>query len=165
MSEPVAPVLPMPVTEIERLLPHRYPFLLLDRIIEFEPRKRIVALKNVTANEPQFQGHFPGYPIMPGVLILEAMAQAGALMILYEGGGAGDRLIFFTGVDGCKFRRPVVPGDQVRLEIEVLAFRATAGKMQGRALVDGKLAAEAVLSCAVVERNAERSPAAERKQP
>lgn len=163
MPEPVPPVLPMPVTEIERLLPHRYPFLLLDRIVEFEPRKRIVALKNVTANEPQFQGHFPGYPIMPGVLLLEAMAQAGALMILYEFGGAADRLIFFTGVDACKFRRPVVPGDQVRLEIEVLAFRPTAGKMQGRALVEGKLAAEATLSCAVVDRNASRP--AERPQP
>lgn len=151
----------MPVTEIERLLPHRYPFLLLDRIVEFEPRKRIVALKNVTANEPQFQGHFPGYPIMPGVLVLEAMAQAGALMIMHEGGGAQDRLIFFTGVDGCRFRRPVVPGDQLRIEVEVLAFRATAGKMQGRALVEGKLAAEATLSCAVVERN--QNP--ERKQP
>ncbi|HXE31857.1 MAG TPA: 3-hydroxyacyl-ACP dehydratase FabZ [Terriglobales bacterium] len=144
--------LPMGVVEIERLLPHRYPFLLLDRIVEFEPRKRIVALKNVTANEPFFQGHFPGYPIMPGVLVLEALAQAGALMILHEDEVPGRRLIFFTGVDGCKFRSPVVPGDQVRLEVEVLAFRSTAGRMQGRALVGDKVAAEATLSCAVVER-------------
>lgn len=151
-TTPAPPALPMGIVEIERLLPHRFPFLLLDRIVEFTPRQRIVALKNVTANEPFFQGHFPGYPIMPGVLLLEALAQAGALMILYEFQGNGNKLIFFTGVDDCKFRKPVVPGDQVRLEVDVLAFRSTAGRMQGRALVDGKLAAEAVLSCAVVER-------------
>lgn len=147
--------LPMGVIEIQRLLPHRFPFLLLDRIVEFEPQKRIVALKNVTANEPFFQGHFPGFPIMPGVLVLEALAQAGALMILFEDPEPGQRLIFFTGVDGCKFRSPVVPGDQLRLEVDVLRFRATAGRMFGRALVDGKLAAEATLSCAVVNRKAE----------
>lgn len=148
--------LPMGVVEIERLLPHRFPFLLLDRIVEFEPRKRIVAIKNVTANEPFFQGHFPGFPIMPGVLVLEALAQAGALMILHEDEQPGERLIYFTGVDGCKFRSPVVPGDQIRLEVEVLAFRSTAGRMQGRARVGDKLAAEATLSCAVVERHADR---------
>jgi len=146
----------MGVVEIEKLLPHRFPFLLLDRIIEFEPRKRIVALKNVTANEPFFQGHFPGYPIMPGVLALEALAQAGALMILHESETPGDRLIFFTGVDGCRFRAPIVPGDQIRLEVDVLAFRSSAGKMQGRALVGDKLAAEATLSCAVVSRAADQ---------
>ena len=144
--------LPMGIAEIERLLPHRYPFLLLDRIVEFEPQKRIVALKNVTANEPFFQGHFPGFPIMPGVLVLEALAQAGALMILHEDQAPGERLIYFTGVDACRFRSPVVPGDQLRLEVEVLRFRSTAGRMQGRALVDGKLAAEGTLSCAVVPR-------------
>lgn len=149
--------LPMGVPEIERLLPHRFPFLLLDRIVEFEPRKRIVALKNVTANEPFFQGHFPGYPIMPGVLVLEALAQAGALMILHEDETPGERLIFFTGVDGCKFRSPVVPGDQIRLEVTVLAFRSTAGRMQGRAMVGDKLAAEATLSCAVVSRGADKA--------
>ena len=145
--------LPLFVTEIQKYLPHRYPFLLLDRVVEFEPRKRIVALKNVTVNEPFFQGHFPGYPIMPGVLQLEAMAQAGALMILKEVGAAGDKLIFFTGVDGAKFRHPVMPGDQLRLEVDVLKFRLSAGRMFGRALVDGKLAAEATLSCHVVPRN------------
>jgi 3-hydroxyacyl-[acyl-carrier-protein] dehydratase len=152
--------LPMGIPEIERLLPHRFPFLLLDRIIEFTPQKRIVAVKNVTANEPFFQGHFPGFPIMPGVLVLEALAQAGALMILHEDAATptgatapgGERLIYFTGVDGCRFRSPVVPGDQLRLEVEVLRFRSTAGRMQGRALVEGKLAAEATLSCAVVPR-------------
>ncbi len=144
--------LPMGVVEISSLLPHRFPFLLLDRIVEFEPRKRIVALKNVTANEPFFQGHFPGFPIMPGVLVLEALAQAGALMILHEDATPGDRLIYFTGVDACKFRHPVVPGDQLRLEVDVLRFRSTAGRMQGRAMVGDKLAAEATLSCAVVDR-------------
>ena len=166
MPEAVSPLkypLPMGVVEIERLLPHRFPFLLLDRIIEFEPQKRIVAIKNVTANEPFFQGHFPGFPIMPGVLVLEALAQAGALMILHEDAHPGDRLIYFTGVDGCKFRAPVVPGDQIRLEVEVLRFRAGdgkrgAGRMHGRALVAGKLAAEATLSCAVVERTHDRPP-------
>lgn len=152
MSELKFP-LPMGVSEIERLLPHRYPFLLLDRIVEFEPTKRVVALKNVTANESFFQGHFPGFPVMPGVLLLEAMAQAGALMILHEDANLGDHLIYFTGVDGCKFRRPVVPGDQVRLEVDVLRFRSNAGRMQGRAMVEGKLAAEATLSCAVVARH------------
>ena len=155
MPEAVSPLkypLPMGVVEIERLLPHRFPFLLLDRIIEFEPQKRIVAIKNVTANEPFFQGHFPGFPIMPGVLVLEALAQAGALMILHEDATPGDRLIYFTGVEGCKFRHPVVPGDQLRLEVDVLRFRSTAGRMQGRALAGDKLAAEATLSCAVVDR-------------
>lgn len=153
--------LPMGVAEITTLLPHRYPFLLLDRIVEFEPTKRIVAIKNVTANEPFFQGHFPGYPIMPGVLVLEALAQAGALMILHEDATPGERLIFFTGVDGCRFRAPVVPGDQLRLEVEVLRFRATAGRMFGRALVGEKLAAEATLSCAVVPRHPETPRSAE----
>lgn len=146
------PALPMDVERIQRYLPHRYPFLMLDRIQEFEPRRRIVALKNVSVNEPFFTGHFPGRPIMPGVLVLEALAQAGALMILHEDQAPGERLIYFTGVDACRFRSPVVPGDQLRLEVEVLRFRSTAGRMQGRALVDGKLAAEGTLSCAVVPR-------------
>lgn len=155
--------LPMGVVEIEQLLPHRFPFLLLDRIIEFEPQKRIVALKNVTANEPFFQGHFPGFPIMPGVLVLEAMAQAGALMIMHEDEHPGDRLIYFTGVDGCKFRTPVTPGDQIRIEVEVLRFRMSAGRMQGRARVGDKLAAEATLSCAVVPR--QNAPRQGRSEP
>lgn len=153
------PTLPMGIPEIERLLPHRFPFLLLDRIVAFDPRKRITAIKNVTANEPFFQGHFPGHPIMPGVLVLEALAQAGALMILYEDRVPGEHLIYFTGVDGARFRQPVVPGDQLRLEVEVLRFRSTAGRMQGRAFVGEKLAAEGTLSCAVVPRNAEATDA------
>lgn len=142
----------MTVADIRAYLPHRFPFLLLDRIVEFEPRHRIVALKNVTANEPFFQGHFPDYPIMPGVLVLEAMAQAGALMIMYENADPAARLIVFTGIDGAKFRHPVVPGDALRLEVEVLRFRSNAGRMQGRAMVDDKLAAEATLSCHVLDR-------------
>lgn len=147
---PLRYALPMGVREIERLLPHRYPFLLLDRIIELEPRQRIVAIKNVTANEPFFPGHFPGNPIMPGVLVLEALAQAGALLILHEDEVPGRHLIYFTGVDGARFRRPVVPGDQLRLEVLALRFRSTAGRMQGRAFVGDHLAAEGTLSCAVV---------------
>lgn len=143
--------LPMETEQIQSYLPHRYPFLMLDRIVEFEPRRRIVALKNVSVNEPFFQGHFPGRPIMPGVLVLEALAQAGALMILHEH-APGKKLVFFTGVDEARFRRPVTPGDQLRLEVEVLAWRSRAGKMMGRALVEGQLAAEGVLSCHVVDR-------------
>ncbi|MGH9465992.1 MAG: 3-hydroxyacyl-ACP dehydratase FabZ [Terriglobales bacterium] len=152
VTNPAAVTLPMGIAEIERLLPHRFPFLMLDRIVAFEPRHRIVALKNVTANEPFFQGHFPGHPVMPGVLVLEAMAQAGALMILFEDAVPGQHLIYFTGVDGARFRQPVVPGDQLRLEVEVLRFRSTAGRMQGRAFVGDKLAAEGILSCAVVAK-------------
>ncbi|MGH9413145.1 MAG: 3-hydroxyacyl-ACP dehydratase FabZ [Terriglobales bacterium] len=149
------PSLPMGIPEIQRWLPHRFPFLLLDRIVAFEPHQRITAIKNVTANEPFFQGHFPGHPIMPGVLVLEALAQAGALMILYEDTVPGQHLIYFTGVDSARFRQPVVPGDQLRLEVEVLRFRSTAGRMQGRAFVGDKLAAEGLLSCAVVPRPAQ----------
>jgi len=144
--------LPLNVEQIQALLPHRFPFLLLDRILEFEPRKRIVALKNVTANEPFFQGHFPGRPVMPGVLIIEALAQAGALMILQAQPERDSKLVLFTGIEHARFRRPVVPGDQLRLEVTVTAFRSIAGKMDGVAYVDGKLVAEAKLSCAVVNR-------------
>ncbi len=146
------PALPMDVERIQRYLPHRYPFLMLDRIQEFEPRRRIVALKNVSVNEPFFTGHFPGRPIMPGVLVLEALAQAGALMILFEQADPETKLIYFTGVDDARSRRAVVPGDQLRLEVEVQAWRSNAGRMRGRALVEGKLAAEGTLSCHVVER-------------
>lgn len=147
-----APVLPINIQEIMEYLPHRYPFLMLDRVIAFEPRKRIVCIKNVTINEPFFQGHFPGAPIMPGVLILEAMAQAGALMIMKEFPNHDEKLIFFTGVEGAKFRHPVTPGDQLRLDVEVLKFRLNAGRMQGQAFVGDKLACEATLSCAIVDR-------------
>ena len=144
------------IQEILDLLPHRYPFLLIDRIVEFEPTKRLVAIKNVTINEPFFQGHFPGYPIMPGVLVVEAMAQAGGVIMTHELPDRHEKLVVFTGIERAKFRRPVAPGDQLRIEIEVLSFRSRAGKIQGRATVDGKLACEATLTCAVVTRERER---------
>ena len=129
------------IREIMELLPHRYPFLLVDRIVEWDPGKRIVGIKNVTINEPFFQGHFPGHPIMPGVLIVEALAQTGGILALKEMGG-GKRIAYFTGIDNCKFRRPVVPGDQLRLEITVIARKGPVWKMHGEARVDGALVAK-----------------------
>jgi 3-hydroxyacyl-[acyl-carrier-protein] dehydratase len=143
------------IQEILEFLPHRYPFLLIDRIIEFAPAERLVAIKNVTINEPFFQGHFPGYPIMPGVLVVEAMAQAGGVIMMAEMPDRHQKLVVFTGIEKAKFRRPVMPGDQLRLEIDVLAFRSRAGRIQGRATVDGKLACEATLTCQVVKRQRE----------
>ena len=141
------------VQEILDFLPHRYPFLLLDRVVEFEPAKRLVAIKNVTINEPFFQGHFPGYPIMPGVLVVEAMAQAGGIIIMHELPDRAEKLVVFTGIERARFRRPVTPGDQLRIEVNVLSFRPRAGRIEGKAFVDGKLACEATLSCHVVPRN------------
>lgn len=129
------------IGEIMELLPHRYPFLLVDRIVEWDPGKRIVGVKNVTINEPYFQGHFPGHPIMPGVLIVEALAQTGGILALKAMGG-GTRIAYFTGIDNCRFRRPVVPGDQLRLEITVIAHKGPVWKMHGEGLVDGALAAK-----------------------
>ena len=142
------------VTEIMKFLPHRYPFLLVDRIVELEPPQRIVGLKNVTMNEQFFQGHFPGAPVMPGVLILEAMAQVAGVMIYREmpDDERTRKLIYFTGIENARFRRPVVPGDQLRIEMELVNRRNTFGKMAGRALVDGKLAAEAVVMFAIADR-------------
>src|SRR5207248_8685238 len=139
------------IIQIQAILPHRYPFLLIDRVIEMERMKRIVAIKNVTANEPFFQGHFPGYPIVPGVLIVEAMAQAGGALLLTEIPDRDHKLMVFTGIERAKFRKPIVPGDQVRLEVEVIVWRSNAVKMQGKAVVDGKVACEAVISCALVD--------------
>jgi 3-hydroxyacyl-[acyl-carrier-protein] dehydratase len=140
------------IQEILDYLPHRYPFLLIDRVLEFERAKRVVALKNVTMNEPFFQGHFPGAPLMPGVLIVEAMAQAGAILMLSELEDRHSKLAVFTGIDGAKFRKSVTPGDQLRIEVDVLSFRTRAGKMEGKAYVDGKLACEATLTCMIVPR-------------
>ena len=140
------------ITQIQAILPHRYPFLLIDRVIEIERKKRIVALKNVTANEPHFAGHFPGYPIMPGVLIVEAIAQAGGALLLTEIPDREHKLMVFTGIERAKFRKPVLPGDQLRIEVIVVAWRSTAVKMEGKAFVDGKLACEARISCALVNR-------------
>jgi 3-hydroxyacyl-[acyl-carrier-protein] dehydratase len=140
------------IQEILELLPHRYPFLLIDRVVEFEPARRLVAIKNVTINEPFFQGHFPGYPIMPGVLVVEAMAQAGGIIMMAEMPDRHEKLVVFTGIEKAKFRRPVTPGDQLRIEVEVLSFRPRMGRIQAVALVDGKKACEATLSCQVVTR-------------
>jgi beta-hydroxyacyl-ACP dehydratase FabZ len=134
---------PLDAAAIERLLPHRFPFLLIDRVIELG--ERVVALKNVSVNEPFFVGHFPGHPVMPGVLIVEAMAQAGAVMALAATPADAGRIVYFAAMDKVKFRRPVVPGDQLRLEVEPLRRGATVWKLRGRALVDGQLAAEAEL--------------------
>src|ERR1700677_1701928 len=141
------------------LLPHRYPFLLIDRVVEFEPTKRLVGIKNVTINEPFFQFHFPGYTFMPGVLVVEAMSQAGGMIMMAEIPDRDKKLVVFTGIERAKFRRPVTPGDQLRIEVEVLSFRTRAGRIHGRALVDGKLACEATLTCQVVPRV--REPRAE----
>ncbi|MGA8041620.1 MAG: 3-hydroxyacyl-ACP dehydratase FabZ [Terracidiphilus sp.] len=146
------------IQEILEFLPHRYPFLLIDRIVEFEPAKRTVAIKNVTINEPYFQGHFPGHPIMPGVLVVEAMAQAGAVLMLHGMPDRQTKLAVFTGIDNAKFRRQVVPGDQLRIEVDVLSFRTRAGRMAGKAFIDGKVACEATLTCMIVPRAAETAP-------
>jgi len=133
------------VRRILEILPHRYPLLLVDRIVEVEPRKRIVGIKNVTINEPFFQGHFPGNPVMPGVLILEAMAQVGAVLWLAEEEDMTNKYVYFAGADKVRFRRPVVPGDQLRCELDVVRVRSRTCKVLGRATVDGELAAEATL--------------------
>ncbi len=140
------------IAEIEDILPHRYPFLLVDRILELEPKKRIVGLKNVSAHESWVAGHFPGYPIMPGVLIVEAMAQTGGVLLLRDMPDRAQKLVLFAGIEEAKFRRQVLPGDQLRLELDVLALRHTACKMRGRALVDGQLVAEAVIMCIIADR-------------
>ena len=144
------------IQEILEFLPHRYPFLLIDRIVEFEAAKRLVAIKNVTINEPFFQGHFPGYPIMPGVLVVEAMAQAGGIIMMAEMPDRHDKLVVFTGIERAKFRRPVTPGDQLRIEVGVLSFRPRNGKIEGKAFVEGKLACEAILTCRVITREREQ---------
>jgi 3-hydroxyacyl-[acyl-carrier-protein] dehydratase len=149
------------IGQIMEFLPHRYPFLLIDRVIEIERTKRIVAIKNVTINEPFFDGHFPGYPIMPGVLVVEAMAQAGCILLLKEVADREQKLVVFTGIERAKFRRPITPGDQLRIEVDVLSFRPRAGRMEGKAYVDGKLACEAALTCAVVPRQRRTDPAPE----
>jgi beta-hydroxyacyl-ACP dehydratase FabZ len=139
------------IRRILDLLPHRYPFLLVDRIVEMEPRQSIVGIKNVTMNEPFFQGHFPGNPVMPGVLILEAMGQVAAVLFLHEEEDMEGRFVYFAGADKVRFRRPVVPGDQLRCEIEVLRVRSKSCQVLARATVDGELAAEATLFSVLVE--------------
>lgn len=141
----------MEQADIQALLPHRYPFLMVDRVLELEPDKRIVGIKNVTVNEPFFQGHFPGRPVMPGVLILEAMAQVGGLLSFKSLGQAKKPVVYLTGVDGAKFRKPVVPGDRLRFEIDVIKKRPPFWKMQGKAFVEDELVCEAEVTAMVTE--------------
>jgi len=142
------------IHEIFKILPHRYPLLLIDRVLELKRKERIVAIKNVTINEPFFVGHFPGLPIMPGVLIIEAIAQAGGCLLLTEVEDRSDKVMVFTGIERAKFRKPVTPGDQLRLEVELKGWREvpgmTAAKMQGYAFVGDKKVAEAIVSCQLV---------------
>ena len=144
------------IYDILRILPHRFPFLLIDRVIDLRRKRRIVALKNVTINEPFFAGHFPDMPIMPGVLIVEAIAQAGGALLLTEVEDREDKLMVFTGIERARFRRPVVPGDQLRIEVEVKAWRTTAVRMEGVALVGEKRVAEATVTCQLVDRSRTR---------
>ncbi len=148
----------MDVVEIQRILPHRYPFLMIDRVVEVERMHRIVAIKNVTINEPWFHGHFPGHPLMPGVLIIEAMAQAGGVLLLLEVPDRDSKLVVFTGIDGAKFRRPVVPGDSVRFEVTVAQWRGRIGKMNGVAYVEDKKVCEATLTCMLVSKREDDKP-------
>jgi 3-hydroxyacyl-[acyl-carrier-protein] dehydratase len=143
------------IHDILKILPHRYPFLLVDRVLELKRKERIVAIKNVTINEPFFNGHFPGMPIMPGVLIVEAIAQAGGALLLTEVEDRDHKMMVFTGIDRAKFRRPVGPGDQLRIEVEVAGWRVMprmiAAKMHGFAYVGGKRVAEATVSCQLID--------------
>lgn len=137
------------------VLPHRYPMLLIDRVLEIEPKRRIVAIKNFTINEEFFQGHFPEHPIVPGVLLVEAMAQAGGLLLLHDDPQRAEKLLYFGAIERARFRRPVVPGDQVRFELDVLRLKPAYAKLQARALVDGAVHAEAELLSTMVPRNPE----------
>lgn len=136
------------IQEIQKILPHRYPFLLVDRIIEIEEGKTAVGIKNVTINEPFFQGHFPQFPVMPGVLIIEAMAQVAGCALLKAAGGE-HKLVYLTGVDKTRFRKPVVPGDQLRMEINILKIKGNIGKVETKATVDNQLVAEAEIMFAL----------------
>jgi UDP-3-O-[3-hydroxymyristoyl] N-acetylglucosamine deacetylase / 3-hydroxyacyl-[acyl-carrier-protein] dehydratase len=147
---PARPILS--IEQILQYLPHRYPFLLVDRVIEFEERKRIVGLKNVTINEPFFIGHFPGHPIMPGVLIIEAMAQVGGLLVMEAIEDPADKIVYFMSLDNVKWRRPVTPGDQIRFEVDIVQIRGQTARMKGLGIVDGQVVAEAEMMARIVDR-------------
>jgi 3-hydroxyacyl-[acyl-carrier-protein] dehydratase len=149
----------MDINEIQKFLPHRYPFLLVDRVLELERLKRIVAIKNLTINEPFFQGHFPGQPVMPGVLILESMAQTGGLLLLQEIPDRDSKLMYLASMNNVKFRRPIVPGDQMRVEVDIIAWKGDLCKIEAKAFVDGKLCTEANLMCVMVNRVDAKTPA------
>ncbi len=140
------------INEILDVLPQRYPFLLVDRILETDGLTHMVGLKNVTINEPFFQGHFPDHPVMPGVLLVEALAQVGVILLFNGDQNRHSKLVYFSGIDKCRFRQPVVPGDQLRIEVDVLKHRDRYFKMKGQGLVNGDVVVEAELSCSVVDR-------------
>jgi beta-hydroxyacyl-ACP dehydratase FabZ len=140
------------IQEILKVLPQRYPFLLVDRILETDGSTHMVGLKNVTINEPFFQGHFPDHPVMPGVLLVEALAQVGVALLLFGDQSRDTKLIYFSAIDKCRFRQPVIPGDQLRIKVTVLKQRDRYFKMKGEATVDGNIVVEAELSCSVVDR-------------
>ncbi len=142
----------MDIQQILSALPHRYPFLLVDRILETEGETRVVGLKNVTINEPFFQGHFPGHPIMPGVLIVEALAQTGGVLLLSRMADAASKVVYFMALDGVRFRKPVLPGDQLRMVVDVVQNRGATVKLRGEAFVDGTLVCEADMMARVVDR-------------
>jgi len=144
MSDQIAePDIVMDAIEVQAILPHRYPFLLVDRVVEFDSGRRAVGLKNVTVNDPYFQGHFPGRPVFPGVLIVEALAQLGGVLAIRSSSVEGSPIVYLTGIDKAKFRKPVIPGDQIRLEVEVIKRRPPFWKMQGKAFVGNDLVCEA----------------------
>src|ERR1043166_3557818 len=160
-ASPSAASGPLDINQIQAILPHRYPLLLIDRVLEIERKKKIVAIKNVTINEPFFAGHFPGFPIMPGVLIVEAMAQAGGALLLTEVEDRSNKLIVFTGIEKERFRRPVVPGDQLRIEVVKISWREGASRiavrMEGKAFVNGKLVADGTVNAQLVSMNRGRA--------
>ena len=142
----------MDIKEIQSIIPHRYPMLLIDRVVEIEPLKRIVAIRNITINEEVFVGHFPGAPVFPGVLIIEAMAQTGAVLLFREIPNREEKLLYFTSIEEARFRRPVVPGDQLRLEATVLKYRMGYAKLQAVATVDGQVVAEATITSVLADK-------------